>query len=361
MKKLAALLLAVLLAGFTAGGSVLCASTPAKIVILVSDNPADLAMAKFVSNVTGFPIVVTPWGIYDPSVSARVLAYNPGEVIIIGGPLAVLDDYATDLKGFNVTVVRWWGETRYGTNKAVIKGLESMGLISPNATFLVPGNDTFAIAYALRLALKDRGVILYVNSTLKSESLKNPVLVVSPMSEKIGKKVEDVVKPVSVVRANVTEKELEDLILQLEAKLGSIRNLTANDSQLKGLLNLAQDNLNSAKEELQKGNLQMAYRYAMMAGFQIDLALKMANENPSAKLQLDLQILELQTHGMAQIDPETLVKLKGLLDQLREALKEHDYEKARRIEMEIRLLLLKTIREHGIIPPAPLPGQLLLP
>ncbi|WP_457742036.1 hypothetical protein [Thermococcus sp.] len=360
MKKLAAFLLALLLVGFTLDDSALC-STTAKIVILVSDNPADLAMAKFVSNVTGFPVVVTPWGIYDPSVSARVLAYNPDEVIIIGGPLAVLNDYTIDLKDFNVTVLRWWGETRYGTNKAVIRGLESMGLISPNVTLLVPGNDTFAISYALRLALKDRGIVLYVNSTLKLENLKNPILVVTPMSEKIEKKVEDVVKPVSVLRANVTEKELEDLILQLKAKLSSIENLTANNSQLNGLLNLAKNNLKSAEEELQRGNLQMAYRYVMMASFQLDLALKIANENPSAKLQLDLKILEIQTHGMAQIDPQALVKLKGLLDQLREALKEHNYEKARKIEMEIRLLLLKTIRKHGILPPAPLPGQLLLP
>ncbi|AFL95797.1 hypothetical protein CL1_1600 [Thermococcus cleftensis] len=93
------------------------------IVILVTDNEADLAVAKGAAELLGAEVVVSPWGTYSPEVSAEILSAAPGMVIIIGGPVALPEDYTGDLKDFGIPYERWYGETRYGTNLAVIQGL----------------------------------------------------------------------------------------------------------------------------------------------------------------------------------------------------------------------------------------------
>ncbi|NJE01608.1 hypothetical protein [Thermococcus sp. JdF3] len=107
------------------GGSVGYASAADQgIVILVTDNEADAALAYSVAALLDARVIVSPWGTYSPEVSAEILSEEPGRVIIIGGPVAIPEDYTGDLDDFGIPYERWYGETRYETNLAVIDGLK---------------------------------------------------------------------------------------------------------------------------------------------------------------------------------------------------------------------------------------------
>ncbi|ASI99595.1 cell wall-binding repeat-containing protein [Thermococcus celer] len=108
-----------MLGGVPLGG----ASGGMKLVILVSDNEADSAVAQNVADLLGAQLIVSPWGTYDPAASAEILSIDPDRVIIIGGPVAVPEEYTEDLEEFGIPYERWYGETRYETNLAVIEGL----------------------------------------------------------------------------------------------------------------------------------------------------------------------------------------------------------------------------------------------
>ncbi|HDZ35415.1 MAG TPA: hypothetical protein ENH81_00680, partial [Thermococcus sp.] len=117
-KKVIALLFGLMMVATTASFGHVSAADNSATVILVSDNEADCTLAEYLANVTGAIVVTTPWGVYDPSVTATVMSYGPDKVIIIGGPDAVVDMYLEDLQELNIPVERWWGKNRYETNLA---------------------------------------------------------------------------------------------------------------------------------------------------------------------------------------------------------------------------------------------------
>ncbi|XRP96223.1 cell wall-binding repeat-containing protein [Methanocaldococcus sp. 16A] len=88
-------------------------------VILVSDNCADQCTALEVANALNATVITTEWGIYNESLVNEILALNPNKVIIIGGPLAVAENYTTALENAGITVERIGGQTRYETNANV--------------------------------------------------------------------------------------------------------------------------------------------------------------------------------------------------------------------------------------------------
>ncbi|ENN96699.1 cell wall binding repeat 2-containing protein, partial [Methanocaldococcus villosus KIN24-T80] len=74
--------------------SLLIPTVAATNVILVSDNQADYLTALNIASLfNDTKVVVTPWGIYNESVVNEILKMKPEQVIIIGGPIAVPDEY----------------------------------------------------------------------------------------------------------------------------------------------------------------------------------------------------------------------------------------------------------------------------
>ncbi|AEK73919.1 hypothetical protein GQS_10130 [Thermococcus sp. 4557] len=112
-----------ILAVIPGGGVGYASAANQGIVILVTDNEADEALAYSVASLLGARVIVSPWGTYSPEVSAEILSEEPERVIIIGGPVAIPEDYTGDLDDFGIPYERWYGETRYETNLAVIEGL----------------------------------------------------------------------------------------------------------------------------------------------------------------------------------------------------------------------------------------------
>ncbi|GAB6134913.1 cell wall-binding repeat-containing protein [Thermococcus prieurii] len=335
MKKLASFVIMLMLLTWGAAFSTATASGGGSdTVILVSDNSADLVMAELVSNLTGYPIVVAPWGIYDPGVTAKVLSKSPRKVIIIGGPLAVLPDYAADLNASNVTVIRWGGRTRYDTNRDVIKGLRELGINLKKQVFAV-GSDPACVQTALKLALEERAAVVYL--TKPTENISNGKLVVPQWVNVSGPE---------VVKVKVTNWTAEMRIKEVEGKLNFLLGfINGTPGEVLGkYVDDAKKLLAEAKEAYARGNYAEAYRLANLAGEKVELAIKQAALDPNVKADFDVSLMEFYMHGMKPLTPEQQEELQKLMKELEEALKNHDYKKARRIRL---IIITRFLRVYG--------------
>ncbi len=111
MKKIFVLLFVIV--GISAVSSV---SAKSMVVILVSDHMADCTVAEALAAELDATIVKTPFNAYDKSVLDDILAINPEEVIIIGGPVAVSPEYYERLIERGIDVKRIGGRTRQQTS-----------------------------------------------------------------------------------------------------------------------------------------------------------------------------------------------------------------------------------------------------
>lgn len=92
-------------------------------VILVGDNEADKAMAEYLAKVIGAKVIVLPWGVYDEAKVGEILAEAPARVVIIGGNVAVPEDYENALSEYGIQITRLAGEDRYDTNYEIFEFL----------------------------------------------------------------------------------------------------------------------------------------------------------------------------------------------------------------------------------------------
>jgi len=243
-KKLVAVLFGLLMIGMAFGAGSAYAGEATVTVILVSDNAADNAIAQYLANLTGAVVVTTTWGTYDPNVTAEILSYAPDQVIIIGGPDAVVSEYVTDLEEYNITVYRWWGANRYETDLAVMGNASKLFGIKFNASVVVAGNDSLAVQTALRLAVQNRAMIIYVNQSTNVTKLmerfqvREMVMVQSKASEKVMEKVSRELKACNCtakqVQANVTAEQVKMIMEQVRERLMAIEQIanTTNSTQL---------------------------------------------------------------------------------------------------------------------------------
>lgn len=95
-------------------------------IVLVSDNYADCAVAEALTEENSATIVKTAWGEFEQSVLDTIVDAAPSEVIIIGGPMAVVRDYETELEKAGISVNSLWGETRQQTSLAVFNQYRNM-------------------------------------------------------------------------------------------------------------------------------------------------------------------------------------------------------------------------------------------
>lgn len=95
-------------------------------VILVSDNYADCSVSEALAEENNATIVKTPWGEFEQSVLDTILEVSPLEVIIIGGPMAVVEEYETKLEDEGISVSRLWGQTRQQTSLQVFNRYMAM-------------------------------------------------------------------------------------------------------------------------------------------------------------------------------------------------------------------------------------------
>ncbi|NJE10380.1 cell wall-binding repeat-containing protein [Thermococcus sp. MAR1] len=143
-------LLSILAAFLILGGAFLIPEVQAEgMVILVSDNPADYAGAKVLSLAAGGTIVTTPWGRFDENLLGKVLSARPGEVVVVGGPLAVPANYSEVLEAKGIKVTRIAGKDRAETSEMLLNWIIDSGYKPKGDVYLVDGWDEGAILYIL--------------------------------------------------------------------------------------------------------------------------------------------------------------------------------------------------------------------
>ncbi|MBI5253903.1 MAG: hypothetical protein HY930_05865 [Euryarchaeota archaeon] len=109
IKFLPVLLTLLVLSGIT--------SAQTNVIILVSDNPADLAVANTLAEKINVKVVVTPWGTLSDEAVQKITASGAAEVYVVGGSVAVPDAEV----GIKIKVKRFAGEDRYHTSALIAK------------------------------------------------------------------------------------------------------------------------------------------------------------------------------------------------------------------------------------------------
>ncbi len=159
-------------------------------VVLVSDNYADQASALEIANVLNATIVTTPWGIYNESIVNEIKTLNPDKIIIVGGNLAVVDNYSTALENDGYTVERIGGKTRYDTNANVTlrfqnefaKVYGNATLCVANGTDIISLNETMAkVRDGHCLVVLSNGTNLSVEPEKLHLRIKNVEIMENPM------------------------------------------------------------------------------------------------------------------------------------------------------------------------------------
>ncbi len=120
-----------------------------RTVVLVSDNPADMAIARAVAETSGGVLVVSPWGAYDEKVLRKALSLKPGSVIIIGGSVAVPVNYDSVLKEKGLKVTRIAGKDRFETSDLALDWLVDNGYTLKGNAYILNGWDEGSILYTL--------------------------------------------------------------------------------------------------------------------------------------------------------------------------------------------------------------------
>ncbi len=338
------------------------------VVILVSDNEADCTLAQYISNLTGAPVVVTPWGVYNPNITTKIVSYAPDEVIIIGGPAAVPEEYVEDLQNLSIAVERWWGENRYETDLAVIKNATSKFQLHFQSKMIIAvGNDTMAIQRALQLAIKERAMIVFVNRTsnitmvIKKLKVKTPamMLIGTPAMNrtlaKIRKHIMERFKECncSEMELNITAESVLKVINATEERLLLAESLMKNSTSpaAERMLKLAEEQLDKAKKAYEQGKYGEAYGLAIAARAKTDFVIRFADMDFKKKLHLhmnmmlnrDLVRIEIQVKFMKQagIDVQDLQKL---IDSIKAAIKNGDYDTAHELMAQLKELLREKYR-----------------
>lgn len=96
-------------------------------VILVSDNFADKLVAQTIADeLDGFVLIESPWGNFSNDTLNEILNQTPKNVVIIGGLVAVPENYTDALENENITVERINGSDRYETNNLTINRFKDL-------------------------------------------------------------------------------------------------------------------------------------------------------------------------------------------------------------------------------------------
>ncbi len=335
-----------------------------RLVILVSDNEADMAIAQNVADLLGAQLIVSPWGTYDPAASAEILSIDPDRVIIIGGPVAVPEEYTGDLEEFGIPYERWYGETRYETNLVVIQALkdEFPDVFDGIKTVVIAnGRDALAIEGYLEtmklrpyefkgepiLILTDEG---RENLTIAALGRFSNIAEVKYAATYSGR--EEPMFPLNrkelegwmrshfpgyeegSLAQSPTRDDVYSLLINVQNKTDRAEGL------LDGLqIPVARKKLEGAKSALSaawdaynSGEYSRAYQLAMVASFNADFVISRAYSEMrtvyqgSVKMQLELEIHQLEVMvRVLKRKGYDVGELESLLSQAREALSRGEY------------------------------------
>ena len=239
-------------------------------VVLVSDNCADQCVALEVADAINATVITTEWGVYNESLVNEILALNPDKVIIIGGNLAVVENYTTALENAGITVERVGGKDRYETNAnvtlrfqnqfryaygnnttaCVCHGLDDIAL---NETMQKIRNRTCLVLLTngINLSVEPQKLQLRIN---KVEIVENPLCQLcnySSLAMKLQRKGLNVA--IEKIPEDKVKLMLQNKIKVMERKILMLKRMGANVTDL-------EEKLNEVEELINQNRYQDAYR-----------------------------------------------------------------------------------------------------
>ncbi|AEH24211.1 cell wall-binding repeat-containing protein [Pyrococcus yayanosii] len=356
MKKVGIIMGAMLLMALLNMGEV--SAQAANIVILVSDNEADLTLAEKVAELLNATIVVTSWGVYNEEVTAEIASLGPSLVLIIGGPRAVVSLYEEDLTDLGINVTRIGGEDRVGTCRLV---LEMLAKDYPELLKNVGGAIAYGWDIAALMQIKARKGLLPVlvseNETVDEQILqkfKNVTIMETPYSLRVMERVRAHIGEIAKEeRLNITAEVAWEAIEIAENRTALAEELLQNVTipAASKLLETAQKLLTEAKNAYEDGNYEKAYGLAIAAKAHAEAVIRMAGEDAemsirkslSLKLELKVRMIERVALRLQAIGYNVSQELQ-LLQQAKEALKRGDTSKALKILEEVEQMIREKVR-----------------
>ncbi|HIH72481.1 MAG: Uncharacterized protein XD43_0158 [Thermococcales archaeon 44_46] len=335
--------------------------------ILVSDNEADLTLAQRLGEALNASVIVTPWGVYDPGVTAEIISTAPDKVLIIGGPAAVPRNYEDDLNEMEIGWVRIWGNDRYETNIQVLQYiLENYPeLLEGTKIVIAHGRDIGAI----KKAEIEKAFPIYVDANrtenqtqiLATIRVTSVVIIKTPYSENITERVRNEIR--NRVRANITDEQANitaeivwEAIEIAENKTLLARKLLENSTTTlpaaERLLELATKEIERAREAYQSGNYGEAYGQAIAAKAHAEGVIRMASEqiqlalktNQTLRVRVRIEKLSSIIERFESIGLN-MTEEKGLLEKAREAYEKGNYQEAEQLLNQLRNMVRE--RFHG--------------
>lgn len=352
------------------------------IVILVSDNEADSAVADNIRGLLNASVVTTSWGTYDPKVSAQIVEKEPDFVIIIGGELAVPQEYEEDISTMGIEIIRWAGQNREETSLKAIEGLKEYfpGVFERiKVLTIIDGRDS--VSYR---EYRGSGIVAFVNyesedfeervdeliKLIEPDFVHLAILQQTPKDKYVfgGKEaINRIVQrlsgsvAVSPVSAVIDEDDALEEINSAENRI-SEANATLDGLQeprAKKMLEKAMKEVEQARKALYGGDYATAYLKAITAKGHAEIALKHANElrrgifQGSVEFALKRQIARLRWMVVGLKNTGADVSgIEQLLDSAESDLKSHRYDEARKMIEEAKNMMREVFakgygREHG--------------
>ncbi|AIF69262.1 hypothetical protein PAP_04240 [Palaeococcus pacificus DY20341] len=339
------------------------------LIILVSDNEADYTLAEKLAESLNVSVVVTPWGIYNPNVTAELVTASPDEVLIIGGPAAVPKAYEEDLDEVGISYARLWGKNRFETNIAVLQYIiENYPDLLENVKIVIAhGNDFGAIK---KVKISKMVIPVYVNDDNTEEQIKilavikvsHVIIIKTPLSENVTKEVE--VEIEKEIKANITEDMANitadvawEAIEIAENKTMLAKTLVdeIDIPSAERLLDLAEEKLEEAKEAYDEGKYGRAYGLATAAKSHAEIVIRFANEhvekvlktNQTAKIEIQLEKLEEIIDTMEEFGLNVTVE-KALLEKAEEAYESGDYQTALQTLDELKDIIKERLHKEKL-------------
>lgn len=333
------------------------------IVILVSDNEADSALAEELAALLNASIVVTTWGVYDPNVTAEIMTYAPDKVIIIGGPDAVPKDYETELDELGVSCVRWYGGNRYETNLNVLKKAieEYPELFDGVKVVIAHGRDLGAIKRAK--GIEGKKFILYVDNNLTNTTeiigtllkTKSVIIIKSQLmdnetAKEIRERVRERVRDGNITEENVTiTAEMAWEAIQVAVNKTETAKEMLDDLPVpaaKRLIELAEKEIQIANESYNEGKYGKAYGQAITAKAHAEAVIKLASKewqkviHARVDIQLEREIhrleIKIRVLEKARIDVSAI---REKVDAAKAAIQAGDYDTARQLIEDAKNML----------------------
>ncbi|EHR78197.1 hypothetical protein OCC_04063 [Thermococcus litoralis DSM 5473] len=344
--------------------------TSVGIVILVSNNEADLTLAQKLGESMNVSVIVAPWGVYDPDVTAEVISAAPDKVLIIGGPAAVPKTYEDDLNEMGISWVRIWGKDRYETNIQVLQYvLKNYPELLENVKIAIAhGRDIGAIkkvelekAFPIYVDINRTENQTQILATIKVTSV---VIIKTPYSENITERVRNEIR--NRVRASITEEQanisaetaweaIEIAENKTSLATALLENSTTKLPAAEKLLELANKEIEKAKEAYESGKYGEAYGQAIAAKAHAEAVIRMASEkiqimmktNQTLRIKIRIEKLGGIIERFESIGLN-VTEEKGLLEKAKEAYEKGSYKEAEQLIEQLRNMLKEKFHEEKL-------------